>query len=272
MQMTMKRCAAAVLAAIALGLALAMPQPAWADAADPTASVELKAVEGAPNKVDVYVTTNQVDARTMSLALDIKTAAPDYLDASFEWDEQAVSNPDKPSLLRFTDAKSADGIRMNLYAGDMVDEPFKAADARSSAGKTVKVGTVVLAPSSAAPKGEELAADVSVAPGDGSLRFAEYRGPEVAVPASALNASEPVRATAVGAGMSSSSSSAASSGADNANNSDILGETPSTNVRSMPSTGDQMLPLVITLAVVAVVAAAVIVAFMVRRKKTAKKD
>ena len=267
MQITMKRCAAAVLAAFALCFALVAPQQALADATDPNASIELKAVEGASNQVEVYVTTNQVDARTMTLALDIKTTTPGYVDAAFVWNEEALSNPDKPSLLRTTDAESTDGIRMNLYAGDMVGEPFKEPEARS-ASRTVKIGTVVLTLSSAAPQGEAITADVQVTPADGVLKFAEYRGAEVAIPASNLNVSDPVKADVVAAPVSSSSSaSSSSSSAGAGNNSDILGETPATNVRSMPNTGDQMMPIVLTLVGVAVVAIAVIAVIVMRRKK-----
>lgn len=267
MQMTMRRCAAAVLAAFALCCAFAMPQQALADSTDPNATIELEPVEGASNEVAVYVTTNQVDARTMSLALDIKTSTPGYVTANFVWNEEAVSNAQKPSLLRSTETEATDGIRLNLYAGDMVDEPFKSKTARATS-ERVNIGTVVLNASDSAPQGETLAADVQVAPGDDALKFAEYRGAEVAVPASNLNVSEPVRADIVAAPASSSSSSnASSSGAAAGNNSDILGETPATNIRSMPDTGDQMIPIVLTLVGVAVVAVAVIVVVMVRHKK-----
>lgn len=263
MQMTMKRCFTAVLTAFALCFALVAPQPALAEVTNATASVELRAVEGQANQVDVFVTTNQVDATTMHLAVTVKTDSPEYVNPYFVWNTDALDDAEKSTLFWDEPERTSDGYVMDLYAGDMVNTPFRA-DARAAGGKEVRIGTVVVDPSSSAPLGESVGAIVEVVPSSNTISFAAAHDDEAVVGTDSLQISDPVQLTVV----RTTSGDPEPTPIPNNNNSDILGETPATNVKGLPSTGDQMVPIVITLVCAAVLAAAVVVVMVMRRRST----
>ena len=250
MENMMKRCAGAVVAALAMCLALAVPS-AWADSVSD--EVLLAPVEGA-HDVSVSIKSKEADVTAESLALDVAVVGEGAADVTvgFTFSDALVG----AKVKEFTTDENG---RMNIYVAGG-ENLFKDG--------TLALGRVV----PTAKEGAKVSAKmkVEVPEGDGVLQFVRMGGARVydLEPSTTLYRPE---AVTVDLAALPSVPDPTPTPDDKGPNNDIIGQTPDTNPnKELPATGDGLVPIIVGLVCVAAVAAVVIVALVVRKKKADK--
>lgn len=270
---TMKRFAS-ICAAIALCLSVVAVPQAWADASDATATVVLAPVEG-QSSVDVTIqagdpgtdaapTLNDVTA--ISLALDIEITGGDAatVSESFAFSEDVKKlNPTITRASMPGTNEDSSVVRMNIYAAGMQD---------ALATKSLNLGRVNLSTTD----GTTAQATVVVPDVDNALVVVGNAYDETAIPEKDLFV--PATPTVqIGDTANPPAAGDNTNGTDegngNGDGSDIVGQTPDTNPnKGLASTGDTLMPVIVTLICIAAVAAVVIVVMVVRKKKATKQE
>lgn len=271
MQITMKRCITALLAALAVCLAFAIPQ-AWATDGDEGGAAENTTVtlSSASNgtAAAVKIHTNNAEVQVLQFDADIQLKSGNMEDFTPAF---AISSSAPSSTMvntNTTEDANHSTYRFSVYISN-AGNFFKGL----KDGDGLDIGTVYLQSKSRST--ESAQANVTIPADAVSYAITGYTQPETSNPESqpvAINTTSQQGGGGGGyrpTGSSSSSSSAAEEGADDNNNGPlIIGETRDTRaLRSMAETGDNMQFAMIALLGVAVVAVAVVAFMLVRRRK-----